>query len=183
VCSLWCTVKIISKITLFWYTIVYWSYYIPQVLVPNNTALRYVGPVRHHKLLLSPHTSHLKKMQAFCWFNAGLTTCQMRQMPRASGFTVPRPFLREYCHFLLGYTHFRCLAYLGPLGLGVTLVRSRENIRTRVHIISSCVELLYYDPVYTCWPNNLARQAIVSFIIDANKLKYWKILFNIFVCL
>jgi hypothetical protein len=27
-------------------------------------------------------------------------------------FTVPRPFLREHTHFLLGHTHFRCLANL-----------------------------------------------------------------------
>jgi hypothetical protein len=38
-----------------------------------------------------------------------------------------------------------------------------------MHVISSCAELLY-DPVYTCWPNNWAKQAIVSFIIDVNQL-------------
>ena len=31
----------------------------------------------------------------------------------ASRFTVPRPFLREHGHFLLGHTHFRRLANLG----------------------------------------------------------------------
>jgi hypothetical protein len=41
-----------------------------------------------------------------------------------------------------------------------------------MHVISSCAELLY-DPVYTCWPNNWARQAIFLFIIDTNQFKYW----------
>jgi hypothetical protein len=31
-----------------------------------------------------------------------------------SRFTVPRPFLREHTHFLLGHAHFRDLALLGP---------------------------------------------------------------------
>jgi hypothetical protein len=31
----------------------------------------------------------------------------------ASRFTVPRPFLREHAHFLLGHAQFRCLANLG----------------------------------------------------------------------
>jgi hypothetical protein len=30
----------------------------------------------------------------------------------ASRFTVPRPFLREHAHFLLGHANFRCLANL-----------------------------------------------------------------------
>ena len=28
----------------------------------------------------------------------------------ASRFTLPRPFLREHAHFLLGHAQFRCLA-------------------------------------------------------------------------
>ena len=53
-------------------------------------------------------------------FGAGLTTWQMRQMPRASRLWKPRASLR-HAHFLLRYAYdpraFRGLAHLGPLRL------------------------------------------------------------------
>ena len=49
----------------------------------------------------------------------------------ASRFTVPRPFLREHVHFLLGHAHFRCLA---NLDLQVLLPPSRQlELRNRGH--------------------------------------------------
>jgi hypothetical protein len=108
---------------------------------------------------------------------------------RASRFTVPRPFLREHVYFLLRHAHFRCLAnlhasrirdlaHLGPLGLAVY---PRKIYNTRMHVISSCADLLYMILFIFVDPTTGPGRQL--FIIDANQLKYWKQLFNNSVCL
>jgi hypothetical protein len=55
-----------------------------------------------HIVLVQGRINHV----ADAAYAAGLT------LKGASRFTVPRPFLREHAHFLLGHANFRCLANL-----------------------------------------------------------------------